>query len=215
MRRKKPEEKVTVISKIPRLLLYKSDLIGDLNKAVLSGQYKMTALDKQTFPSQLQLDLIRLSINKDKPEIIQWLDSSNENTLGVSNDYMSIWKQTAAGFINKDIKSGIFDVWYIITFNSREGIKKALVRNLDDKLDTPNPIEYKDLIIQYSNNNIINFTINNHMYTILKIVGIDETWTVHQKTYDEWDLLDSYEMVEPPETEDDQLVYEEEQEELF
>lgn len=215
MRRKKPEEKITVISKVPRLFLYNTDLIGDLNNAIVKGQYKMSVLDKQTFPAYLQLDLVRVSINKDKKDIIQWLDSpTNENNLGGANkEYMSIWKQTAAGFVYKDIKSENYAAWHILTFNSKEGIKRALIRDLDDKLNTEDPIKYKDLIIQYSNNNIINFSIGPHMYTILKIVGIDELWTVKQKTYDEWDLLDSYEMVEPPEGEMEELI--EEQEELF
>lgn len=215
MRRKKQEEKIITVLKNPVILLYKDSLLPELNKALASGQYKISILEESTFPVNIRIDMVRLYYNKQTHEITQWLDSSKDmnNIGGVDNDYMRIWRQTAAGFICRDIKRNEFNKWAIITFNSFEGIKKALVRCIDDKLEEDDPIKYKDIMLQFSNNNVINFVLDSKKYTILKIINIDEDWTVRQKTYEDWDLLDKYEIVEPPE--DTQIYIEEEQEELF
>lgn len=215
MRRKKQEEKIITVLKNPVILLYKDSLLPELNKALASGQYKISILEESTFPVNIRIDMVRLYYNKQTHEITQWLDSAKDmnNIGGVDNDYMRIWRQTAAGFICRDIKRNEFNKWAIITFNSFEGIKKALVRCIDDKLEEDDPIKYKDIMLQFSNNNVINFVLDSKKYTILKIINIDEDWTVRQKTYEDWDLLDKYEIVEPPE--DTQIYIEEEQEELF
>lgn len=215
MRRKKQEEKIITVLKNPVILLYKDSLLPELNKALASGQYKISILEESTFPVNIRIDMVRLYYNKQTHEVTQWLDSAKDmnNIGGVDNDYMRIWRQTAAGFICRDIKRNEFNKWAIITFNSFEGIKKALVRCIDDKLEEDDPIKYKDIMLQFSNNNVINFVLDSKKYTILKIINIDENWTIRQKTYEDWDLLDKYEIVEPPE--DTQIYIEEEQEELF
>ena len=215
MRRKKQEEKIITILKNPRILLYKEDLLNDLNKALMYNQYKMSILTEETFPSSIRIDMVKLDFNKNTHEVIQWLDAAKDinNIGGVDYDYMRVWKQTSAGFICKDIKRKEYNKWAVITFNSNEGIKKALVRCIDDKLEEPDPLKYKDIMLQFSNNNIINFVLDSKKYTIVKIINIDEDWTIRQKTYEPWDLLDKYEIVEPPE--DTEIYIEEEQEELF
>ena len=102
-----------------------------------------------------------------------------------------------------------------MTFNSPDGVKKALIRSLYDEITQKyeDPEEYKNMMLRFNNSNILNIIINDINYAILKIININEDWTKYEKLYDEFELLNEYTVVY---SDEDELIDEEyPQEELF
>lgn len=219
MRKKKPVEIIKTIYKNPELSLFDKNLSLELKQAIENKFFKMTQLSSDTFPKQLRLDKILLSINADKPEVIQWCDAPeyDDNTGGATSYYLKLWKASAAGFINKDVRQKRLDKYYILTFSTQSGIKKALIRSLYDEITAEmSPEEYKNLVLKFTNNNILNLIIDDINYCILKIIPINGLWTSRQKLYDDFDLVSEYTITEmPDESSEEDIYFEDEQYELF
>lgn len=150
----------------------KSDY-NDLIDAIKKGNAKISKLSNFESLNGLTIEKVIVTFSERGPVLHLLKD-------GINNEYMNFWKNSAIGKLYKDVKKNEIDRYNIIVFQSSTGLKKALIREFTEFQESMEEYKLQELVSWIEKTESLHLEINEHWYSIIKIVNESENWNKKQ-----------------------------------